>query len=183
MLAWWAHGGGDWWISGRSRSGNAKWLMRHHQDLIVYTFSLNDSPSLPVAVDEFKKWNWVKSGEWQVKSGKQLPERLWLGEQGDPVHPKEISVQCSLEGLMLKLWSSHTLATWCQQLTLWKRPWGWARLKTEGEEGDRGWDGWMASPIQWTCTWTNSGRWWGTGRPGVLQSMGSQRVGHDLATE
>ena len=77
--------------------------MRHHQDLIVHTFSLNDSPSLPVAVDGFKKWNWVKSGEWQVKSGKQLPERLWLGEQGDPVHPKEISVQCPLEGLMLKL--------------------------------------------------------------------------------
>ena len=41
--------------------------------------------------------------------------------------------------------------------------------------GDRGWDGWMASPTQWTWTWANSGRWLGTGRPGVLQSMGSQR--------
>ena len=71
MLAWWAHGGGDWWISGRSRSGNAKWLMRHHQDLIVYTFSLNDSLSLPVAVDEFKKWNWVKSGEWQLTAARK----------------------------------------------------------------------------------------------------------------
>ena len=56
------------------------------------------------------------------------------------------------------------------------------RLKTE-EEGDRGWDGWMASLIQWTWTWANSGRWWGTRKPGVPQSMGSQRVGHDLATE
>ena len=48
---------------------------------------------------------------------------------------------------------------------------------------DRGWDGWMASLTQWTWVWANSRRWWWTGKPGVLQSMGSQRVGHDLATE
>ena len=64
-------------------------------------------------------------------------------------------------------WSSNTLATWCEQLTHWKRSWCWDRLKAEGEEADRGWDGWMASPIQWTLTWANSGRWWGTGKPGV----------------
>ena len=80
-------------------------------------------------------------------------------------------------------WSSSTLATWCEYLTYWKRSWCWARLKAEGEEGDRGWDGWMVSPIQCTWTWANSGRWWGTGRPGVLQSVGSQRAGRDLATE
>ena len=51
------------------------------------------------------------------------------------------------------------------------------------EEGDRGWDGWMAPSIQWTGTWANSERWWETGRPGVLHSMGSQRVWHDLVTE
>ena len=56
------------------------------------------------------------------------------------------------------------------------------RLKAE-ERGDRGWDGWMTSPLQWTRTWANSRRWWATGRPGVLQSMGLQRVRHDLATE
>ena len=50
-------------------------------------------------------------------------------------------------------------------------------------KGDRGWDSWMVSPIQRTWTWVNSGRWWGTGKPGVLQSLGPQRVGHDLATE
>ena len=57
------------------------------------------------------------------------------------------------------------------------------RLKAEGEEGDGRWDGWMASPIQWTWTWANSGRWWRTGRPGMLQFVGSQRVGHDWVTE
>ena len=70
-----------------------------------------------------------------------------------------------------------------EELTHLKRPWCWERLKA-GEEGDdRGWDGWMASPTQQTWVWVNSGRWWWTGRPGVLQSMGSQRVGHDWATE
>ena len=56
-------------------------------------------------------------------------------------------------------------------------------LRAEGEEGDRGWDGWRASLMQWTWTWANSGRPWGTGRPDMLQSMGSQRVGHNWATE
>ena len=57
------------------------------------------------------------------------------------------------------------------------------QLKAKGEEGSRGWDGWMASPARWTWVWAGSGRWWRTGRPGVLQSMGLQRVGHNLATE
>ena len=57
------------------------------------------------------------------------------------------------------------------------------KLKVGGERDDRGWDGWMASLSQWTWVWVNSGSWWWTGSPGVLQSMGSQRVGHDWATE
>ena len=52
-----------------------------------------------------------------------------------------------------------------------------------GKEDDRGWDGWMASPTRWMWVWVNSGSWWWTGRPGVLQFMGSQRVGHDWAIE
>ena len=67
--------------------------------------------------------------------------------------------------------------------THWKRPWCKERLKAGGEGDDRGWDGWMASPTQWTWVWVNSGTWWWTGRPGLLQSMWSQRVRHDWATE
>ena len=52
-----------------------------------------------------------------------------------------------------------------------------------GEGDNRGWDGWMVSPTRWTWVWVNSGSWWWTGRPGMLQFMGSQRVGHDWATE
>ena len=80
-------------------------------------------------------------------------------------------------------WNSNILATWCEELTHWKRPWCWERLKAGGEGDDRGWDGWMASLIWWTWVWVNSASWWWTGRPGVLRFMGSQRVEHDWATE
>ena len=61
-------------------------------------------------------------------------------------------------------WSSNTLATWCVELTHWKRPWCWERLKAGGKGDDRGWDGWMTSPTQQTWVWANSGRWWKTGK-------------------
>ena len=57
------------------------------------------------------------------------------------------------------------------KLTHWKRLWWWERLKAGGEGDDRGWDGWMASPTQWTWVRVNSGSWWWTVRPGVLQSL------------
>ena len=63
------------------------------------------------------------------------------------------------------------------------RPWCWERLRAGGEADDRGWDGWMASPTQWTRGWVDSGSWCWTGRPVVLWFMGLQRVGHDWATE
>ena len=63
-----------------------------------------------------------------------------------------------------------------EELTHLKRPWCWERLKAGGEGDDRGWDGWMASPTQWTWVWASSGSWWWTGRPGVLQSTGLLRV-------
>ena len=64
-----------------------------------------------------------------------------------------------------------------------KRLWCWEGLGAGGEGDDRGRDGWMASLTRWTSVWMNSGSWWWTGRPGVLWFMGSQRVGHDWATD
>ena len=83
---------------------------------------------------------------------------------------------------MLKLKCQY-FGTWWEELTHWKRPWCWERLKAGGERDDRGWDGWMGSPTRRTWVWTNSGRWWYIGRPGMLRFMGSWRVGHDWATE
>ena len=97
---------------------------------------------------------------------------------------KEIRPEYSLEiRIFIRCWSSNTLATRCEELTHWKRPWCWERLKTGGEGDNRGWDGWMVSPTQWTWVWASSGSWWQTGKPGMLQCMGSQRVRKDWATE
>ena len=71
----------------------------------------------------------------------------------------------------------------CEELTHWKRPWCWERLKPGGEGDDRRQDGWMASLTQWTWVWASSRRWRRTGKPGMLQSMGLQRVSHNWATE
>ena len=83
---------------------------------------------------------------------------------------------------MLKL-KLNALATSCEELTHWKRPWFWERLRAGGAGDDRGWNDWMASPTQWTWVWVNSRSWWWIGRSGVLRFMGSQRVRHDWATE
>ena len=76
-------------------------------------------------------------------------------------------------------WNSNTLATRCEELTHWKRLWCWKRLKAGGEGDDRGRNSWMASPIRCTQIWASSESWWWTGKPGVLRSMGSQRVRHN----
>ena len=80
-------------------------------------------------------------------------------------------------------WNSNILATWCEELTHWKRPQCWERLKAGGKGDNRVWDGWMASLTQWTWVWAGFRSWWRTGKPGMLQSMRSQRVRHNWATE
>ena len=86
-------------------------------------------------------------------------EDAWetLGLQGDPISPIS-PFRKSVLNIHWKdwcwSWNSNTLATWCKELTNWKRPWCWERLKA-GEGNDRGWDGWMASPTQWTWVWVN----------------------------
>ena len=79
-------------------------------------------------------------------------------------------------------WNSNTLATWCEEPTHSRRLWCRERLKA-GEGVGRGWDGWMASLTQWTWVWASSRRQWRTGKPGLLQYTGLQRIGHDWGTE
>ena len=107
----------------------------------------------------------------------------WTARKSNQSILKEISPEYLLKDWCWS-WNSNTLATWCEKLTHWKRPWCWERLKAGGEGHDRGYqDGWMTSPTQCTWVWVNSGSWWWTAKPGVLQSMGSQRVRHDWVIE
>ena len=122
-------------------------------------------------IDAFELWCW-----------RRLLRVPWTARRSNQSILKEISPGCSLEGMMLKL-KSNTLATSWEELTHWKKLWCWERLGAGGEGDATGWDGWMASPTRWTWLWVNSGSWWWTGRPGMLQFMGSQRDGHDWVTE
>ena len=99
-------------------------------------------------IDAFELWHW-----------KRLLRVPWTARRSNQSILKEISPEYSLEGLMLKL-KHNTLATWFEELSHWKRLWYWERLKAGGEGDDRGWDGWMASPMRRTWVWIGSGSWW-----------------------
>ena len=132
----------------------------------------------PVVVYGCESWTIKKAEHQRIDAfelwcSRRLLRVPWTTSRSNQSILKEISPEYSLEGLSWS-WNSNTLATWWEELTHWKRPWCWGRLKTGGEEDDRGWDGWMASLTLWTRVWVSSGNWWWTGRPVVLQSMGSQ---------
>ena len=136
----------------------------------------------------------VKVGPWRRLIAKEMRlfkcgvgEELvlnvpWIARRLHQSILKETNPEYSLEGSMLTLklqYFGHLM----QRSTHWKRPWCWERLKAGGERDHKGWDGWMASLTQWTWVWIGSGRWWRTEKSRVLQSMGSQRVRQDWATE
>ena len=141
----------------------------------------------PVVTYGCESWTIKKAERWRIDAfelwcWKRLLRVLWIARRSN------LSIlRGSVLGVHWKdwCWSWHfdTLATLCEELTHLKKLWCWEGLKIGGEGDDRRWEGWMASPTQWTCVWVNSGSWQWTGRPGMLQSMGSQRVRHDWATE
>ena len=122
-------------------------------------------------IDAFDLWCW-----------RRLLRVPWTARGSNQSILKEISPEYSLEGLVLNLklqYFGHLMQrtdSFEKTLMLWK-------IEGGGEGDDRGWGGWMASPTQWTWVWVSSGSWWWTGRPGVLQSVGSQRIGNDWETE
>ena len=109
--------------------------------------------------DAFELWCW-----------RRLLRVPWTARRSNQFILKEISPEYSLEGLLLKL----KPILWPPDAKNWllKRPWCWERLRAGGEGDDRGWDVWMASPMQWTWVWASAGSWWRTGKPGVLRPWG-----------
>ena len=132
----------------------------------------------PVVMYGCESWTIKKAGHRNIDAFelwccRRLLRVPWTTRRSNQSILKEISPEHSLEGLMLKLklqYFGHLM----QRAAHLKRPWCWERLRAGGEGDDRGWDGWMVSLIHWTWVWVNSGSWWWTGKPGVLQSMGSQ---------
>ena len=121
-------------------------------------------------IDAFELWCW-----------RRLLRVPWTAKRSNQYILK-INPGISLEGMMLKLKLQY-FGYLMQRVDSLERLWCWEGLGAGGEGDDRGRDGWMASRTWWTWVWVNSGSWWWTRRPGVRQFMGSQRVGHDWATE
>ena len=140
----------------------------------------------PVVIYECESWTIKKVERWRTDAfelwcWRRLLRVPWTARRSNQSFLKETSPEYSLEGLMLQLkpqYFGHLL----EELTHLKRPWCWEWLKVGGEGDDRGWDSWMASLTWWTWVWVSSGSWWRTGMPGLLQSLGWQRVRHDWVT-
>ena len=119
-----------------------------------------------------------------IHSVKVLPQtcssldiKLYGFLQGDPSSPSWRKPVLNIHWKDWRWsWNFNPLATWCEEVTHLKTPWCWEGLKAGREGNDRGWDGWVASPTQWTWVWVNSGSWRWTGKPGMLQSLGWQRA-------
>ena len=150
-------------------------------------FRLVKAMVFPVVMYGCESWTIKKAEHWRIDAFElwcwwRLLRVPWTARRSNQSILKEISPGVHWKDWCWS-WSSNTSATWFEELTHWKRPWCWEGLGAGGEGNDRGWDGWMASSTRWTWVWVNSWSWWWTGRPGELRFMGSQRVGHDWATE
>ena len=173
-------------LLGRKAMTNLGSMLKYRDVTLSTKVGLVKAVVFPVVMYGCESWTIKKVEHWRIGAFELWCWRRLLGVPWTARRPnqsilKEISSEYSLEGLMLKLklqYFGHLM-----QRTHWKRPWCQERLKSGGEGNYRGWDGWMASPTQWTWIWVDSGSWWWTRRPGVLQSMGLQRVRHDWATE
>ena len=129
----------------------------------------------PVVMYGCESWTVKKAECWRIDAFELWCWRRLLRVPWTPRRSNQSILRRSVVGVHWKdwywSWNSNTLATWCEELTHLKRPWCWELLRA-GEGDDRGWDGWMASPTWWTWVLVDSGSWWWTGRPGVLQFMG-----------
>ena len=158
------------------------------RDILAKVF-LVKAMVFPVVMYRCESWTIKKAEHWRIDAFElwfwRRPLRVpWTAKRSNQSILKEISPEYSLEGLMLKLKLLYFGKVYLMQRTdSFEKTLIWERLKTGGEGDNRGWDGWMASLTQWTWAWENSRSWWWTGKPGVLQSMGLQRVGYDWAAE
>ena len=174
-------------LLGRKVMTNSDSMLKSRDITLSTKTCLVKAMVFPVVMYGCESWTIKKADRWRIDAfepwcWRRLLRVPWTARRSNQSILKEISPECSLEGPMLMLKLQY-LATWCEELTYLNSPWCWERLRAGGEGDDSGWDGWMASLTQWTWVWVNSRSWWWTGRPGMLQSIGSQRVRHNWVSE
>ena len=168
-------------LLGRIVITNLDSILKSRDIILLTKVHLIKAMVFPVVMYGCESWTLKKAEHWRIDAfelwcWRRLLRVLWTARRSNQSILKEISPGRSLKGLMLKLklqYFGHLI---------WRTD-SFERSKAGGEGDDRGSDGWMASPTQWTWVWVNSGNWWWTRGPGMLQFMRSQRVGHNWVTE
>ena len=172
-------------LLGRKAMTNLDSILKSRDITLPTQVHLVKAMVFPVVMWELDyKESWVLKNfyAFELWCWRRLLRVPWTARRSNQSILKEISPDIHWK-VWCWSWNSNTLATWCEELTHWKIPWFWGRLKVGGEGDDRGWDGWMASLTRWIWVWASSRSWWWTGRLGMLPSMGSQRVRRDWVTE
>ena len=166
-------------LLGRKVTTNLHSIFKSRDITLLTKVHLVKAVVFPVVMYGCESWTMKKAECWRIDAfepwcWRRLLRVPWTARRSNQSILKEINPGISLEGMMLKLKLPYFGHLMQRVLTHWKRLWCWEGLGAGGEGDDRGWDGWMASPTRWTWVWVNSGSWWWTGRPGMLQFMGSQ---------
>ena len=154
-----------WLFLGRKAMTNLDSVLKSRDITLVTKVHIVKAMVFPVVTYSFERWSIKKAEHQRIDAfelwcRRRLLKVPWMAMRSNQSILSEINTEYSLEELRLKLKLQH----FCQMMqkpTHWKNPRFWERLRAEGE----GWDGWMASPMQWTWTWANFGNWWGAGRP------------------
>ena len=153
-------------LLGRKALTNLESIPKSRDITLPTNFHLVKAVVFPIAMYGCESWTIKKAEHQRIDAfelwcWRRLLRVPWTARRSNQSPLKEISPEYSLKDWCWR-WNSNTLATWCKELTHWKRLWCWERLKAEGKRDDRGWDGWMASLTRWTWVWTSCRSWWWT---------------------
>ena len=154
-------------LLGRKSMTNLDSILKSRDITLLTKVCIVKAMVFPVVIYGYESWT-IKKAEHQRTDAFELWCWRRLKSSLDckeikPVNPKGNQSWIFIGRTDAEVETPNTLATWCEELTHWKRPWYWERLKAGREGDDRGCDGWMASSTQWTWVWASSGSWWWTG--------------------
>ena len=174
-------------LFGRKAMTNLDSVLKSRDIALLTKVHVVKAMAYPVAMYGCESWTIKKDEHWRIDAfelwcWRRVLRVPWTACRSNQFILKKISPGCSPEGLMLKLkleYFEHLM----QRADSSEKSLMLGKTQGRKRGDNRGWDGWMASPTQWTWVWVNSGSWCWTGRTGVLRFVGSQRVGHDWGTE
>ena len=169
-------------LLGRQAMTNLDSILKSRDIILPTKVHLVKAMVFPVVMYGCESWTIKKAERWRINAfelwcWRKLLRVPWTARRSNQSILKEIGPEYWLEGLMLKLklqYFGHLMQRTDSLETLVL-----GKIEGRRRRGWQRWDGWVASPTWWTRIWVSSGIWWWTGKPGMLQSMGSQRVGHD----